>query len=201
MDYREIIELIKAKEKAGIDNLYNDYATKLCEYAIRQWRFSEDDAWEMVYKTLHTLLLKLPTYEIESTLHFSNIIFKIFKNNLRQYYRDRLSKDSNIEFVSVERWGNEAELRFPVEQSVFTDYYQNEAMENPLFTALKNGLEKLNPDEKELLLLKTQNYSYDEIAAMLGIENNQLKVKHHRAKKKLIELIEKQQTGVHEHAK
>jgi RNA polymerase sigma-70 factor (ECF subfamily) len=43
--------------------------------------------------------------------------------------------------------------------------------------------------DRELLLLKAQNYTYDEIASILSIENNQLKVKHHRAKQKLINLL------------
>lgn len=201
MDYREIIRLIKKKDKAGIEALYNDYAAKLYQYAVRQWQFSEDDAWEMVYKTMHTLLMKLPGYELQSSEHFSNLIFKIFKNNLRQCFRDKRSKEEVVEFVSVERLENEPDLQFRVEQAVFDDYYENEVLDSPLFAALKNALEKLSPEEKELLLLKAQNYSYEEIAAMMGVENNQLKVKHHRAKKKLIDLISKQQISLHEQPK
>ena len=51
----------------------------------------------------------------------------------------------------------------------------------------------LNDVERELVLLRMSNYSYDEIAKMLGIENNQLKVKFNRAKakieKKTLELL------------
>ena len=197
MDYKEIIELIREKNKAGIEALFNDYASKLYQYAVQKWQFSEDDAWEMVYKTMHTLLLKLPGYEVESEHHFSNLIFKIFKNNLRQCYRDKRSKEK-LEFVSVEKLDNEPDVNFAIEQNVFEDYYKNETVENPLFVAMKVALENLSPEEKDLLLLKAQNYSYDEIAKMLGIENNQLKVKHHRAKKKLIDLMSKQQNALYE---
>ena len=96
---------------------------------------------------------------------------------------------------------NEPDFSCPVEQVVFEDYYQNEVLESPLFMALKKGLEELTSEERELLLLKAQNYSYEEIAAMLHIENKQLKVKHHRAKKKLVNLIEKGQIGVYEQPK
>lgn len=201
MDYREIIRLIEAKEKAGMDALFNNYAAKLYQYAVRQWQFTEDDAWEMVYKTMNILLLKLPGYELQSAQHFNNLIFKIFKNNLRQYYRDKLSKEPELEFVPVELLENEPDVTFPVEPVVFEDYYQNEVLESPLFMALKKGLEDLGSEERELLLLKAQNYSYEEIAAMLRIENKQLKVKHHRAKKKLVDLIAKQQIGVYEQPK
>jgi len=55
---------------------------------------------------------------------------------------------------------------------------------------LELALSKLDPLDKELLLLKANEFTYDQIAELLNIENNQLKVKHHRAKQKLIKLLQ-----------
>jgi RNA polymerase sigma factor (sigma-70 family) len=197
MNYKDIIGLIKSKDRRGIEALYDEYGKKLYSHAIIKWDFSEDEAWEAVYKTLDTLLLKLPSYTIESDLHFNNLIFKIFKNYLRQHLRDKRRKEEKIEFVSIEKFENipadNEMIEFSPDDFAFTDYYKSEVLETSLFTNLKIALEKLEPSDKELLLLRAQNYSYDEIAVLLNIKNDQLKVKYFRAKKKLVELISKQQ--------
>ena len=51
--------------------------------------------------------------------------------------------------------------------------------------AMQKALQQISDLERELLLLRMNNYTYDEIAAMLGIENHQLKVKFNRAKAKV----------------
>lgn len=197
MDYKEIIEFIRLKDKRGIEALYDDYGKKLYSHAIIKWDFSEDEAWEAVYKTLDTLLLKLPGYAIESDLHFNNLVFKIFKNYLRQHLRDKRRKEEKIEFVSIEKFENipagDNIIEYNADDIAFTDYYKSEVLETSLFTNLKIALEKLEPSDKELLLLRAQNYSYDEIANLLNIKNDQLKVKYFRAKKKLVEMIDEQQ--------
>lgn len=197
MDYKDILELIRLKDKRGIEALYDNYGKKLYSHAIIKWGFSEDEAWEAVYKTLDTLLLKLPGYAIESDLHFNNLVFKIFKNYLRQHLRDRRRKEEKIEFVSIEKFENipgaNEVIELDTDDVAFTDYYKSEVLETSLFTNLKIALEKLAPSDKEILLLRAQNYSYDEIAGLLNIKSDQLKVKYFRAKKKLVELISKQQ--------
>src|SRR5262245_62107573 len=87
MDYKEIIELIIRKDKQGLEALYNLYGQKFYSYAVKRWSLDEDSAWEVVYQTLETLVLKLPGYEFESKLHFDNFLFKVFTNFLRQFYR------------------------------------------------------------------------------------------------------------------
>src|SRR5688572_14823202 len=87
MEYQEIIKLILSKDKAGLEALYNIYGQKFYSHAVTRWNLSEDDAWEVVYQTLETLVLKLPEYRFESKGHFDNFIFKVFINFLRQFYR------------------------------------------------------------------------------------------------------------------
>ena len=80
-----------------------------------------------------------------------------------------------------------------IEQISTVDPYEGSSMNSKLFFAMQKALEQLSDVERELLLLRMNNYSYDEIATMLNIENNQLKVKFNRAKakveKKTLELI------------
>lgn len=199
MDYRQILELIKDKDKKGYEALYLLYANKFFGYAVNKWFFSEDDAMNIVYQTLETLVLKVSNYEFESKAHFENFIFKVFTNFLRQQFRQNRKKQQEISFTSL----SEIELDthdesvdfFKIESSFSVDalneYYQTDSSDNPKLIILQKALDQLEKSDKEILLLRAQNFSYDEIAAMLTIEDKQLKVKHHRAKARLLKILEK----------
>lgn len=198
MDYKQILELIKSKEPKGYEALYLLYANKLFGYAVNKWLFSEDDAMNVVYQTLETLVLKISNYEFESKAHFENFIYKVFTNFLRQQFRQNRKKQQEISFatlseIELDSQGESHDF-YKIEPSfsvnAFDEYYQTEASDNPKLILLEMALEKLDKSDKEILLLRAQNFSYDEIAAMLGIENNQLKVKHHRAKSRLLKILE-----------
>jgi RNA polymerase sigma factor (sigma-70 family) len=190
-DYGTILQFIKEKAPAGLELLYERYGRPFHKYALDRWNMGEEEAWEIVYKTLETLVLKLPSYEFENQAKFDAFLFKVFVNFLRQRHREMRSKQlPQLEFFDMDK---EFVLPGYVQEALtkraFDDYYGSEVLENPQLRLLKASLEQLTPVDKDLLLLRAQNYSYDEIAALLGIENKQLKVKYHRAKEKLINLL------------
>lgn len=196
IEYTEILKLLKSQQQSGLEQLYENYGKKFYNYCIRQWSLTEDDAWEIIYKTLETLVLKLSNYEFESQAHFDNFLFKVLINFVRQYFRSRRHRE-DYEMVLLD-FQEEDQLSSTVtkllnEQS-FKDYYALEIVDNPAILALKDALTKIDEQEKDILLLRAQNYSYEEVAKLLGIENNQLKVKYHRAKKKLIQILIENQT-------
>ena len=63
------------------------------------------------------------------------------------------------------------------------------ADEKEKISMLNNAIGRLTEIEKAVIMLYLDEKTYDEIAEILGIDNNQLKVKHHRAKQKLIKLL------------
>lgn len=200
MTYSEIISLIDSKDRKGWESLFLMYGRKFYGFAVNNWGFDEDSAWEVVYQTLQTIILKIGEYEIQSQVHFDNLLFKIFINYLRQYYRKTKKTDdftiislSDLEVAAsneTEENTVESELKNPFTKEFFSDYLENDETENPKLKQLELALEKLEPQEKDLLLLKANGFTYDQIAEMLKIANNQLKVKHHRAKNKLIKLLQ-----------
>ncbi len=198
MTYLEIISLIDQKDRKGWENLYLLYGKKFYGFAVDNWRFTEDEAWEIVYQTLQTTILKIGEYEIQSQAHFDNLLFKIFTNFLRQQYRKnknilknfKVLSFSDMEIGTDDEGFNGDELKNPFTEDFFQDYLDNEETENPKIKELQLALSKIEPLEKDLLLLKANGFTYDQIAEMLNIENIQLKVKHHRAKKKLIKLLQ-----------
>ena len=143
--------------------------------------------------------MKLTDYKFESKSHFDNFIFKVFINYLRQHYRKHRQNQVDIiytnmndyrDFEENENDSNNNLLMWEIDKSVFEKYYQSEILENPKLIALQEALNKLEEFDKDILLLRAQNYSYDEIAQMLNIDNNQLKVRHFRAKNKLLKILE-----------
>lgn len=203
MKYNEIIQLIDAKDKKGWEALYIVYGKKFYGFAVDKWLFTEDESWDIVYQTLETIVLKIGEYEIESQSHFDNLIYKIFTNFLRQFYRKKKAKSEQIQLIPLkemdiyegleenENW-NDAEISVPFNEQFFGDNEPGTS-ENLKLHLLSAALSKLSSLERDLLLLKANDFTYDEIAEMLKIENNQLKVKHHRAKRKLLQILQSEQ--------
>lgn len=199
MEYKEILDLIARKDKMGLEALYTTYGQKFYAYAARRWFLNEDEAWEVVYQTLETLVLKLSGYTFDSKLHFDNFIFKVFTNFLRQHFRSHRKHQFDqinigLDFSDTfEDEGDDVDVdpakAAETDDRSLSEYYENEVLENPKLLALEKTLQQLDETERDILLLRAQNYSYDEIASMLKIENKQLKVRHHRIKQKLIQLL------------
>lgn len=188
--YIEIIRLINTQDKLGLEKLYDQYGSKFYSYCIRYWSLDEDEAWEVVYRTLETLVLKISNYKFPMQVDFERFIYKVLINYLRQQYRSkkRKEKDSVIYVDFNVESGTTAQLVGHFNADALNTYYSEET-ENPELLRLNKALDEMEQMEKDLLLLRAQNYSYDEIAKLLKIENNQLKVKHHRARKKLLGIL------------
>lgn len=199
MKFQEIIRLIDEKDQKGWENLFVQYGQKFYGFAVVNWKFNEDEAWEIVYQTLETVILKIGNYEIESQAHFDNLLFKIFTNFLRQYYRKKKRIEEDFQLIPLREMklsdAKEGEFHlsedtFLFNKEFFKEYYENEEADNPKLKELENALGKLEPFDKELLLMKANGFTYEQIAEMLKVEDNQLKVKHHRAKQKLIKFLQ-----------
>ena len=207
MNHQAIHESIKTDSRKALQELYEAYGSKFYNYGIAKWRLSEDACWDVVYQTLETVITKLPD-SFESQKHFENWLYKVFINFLRMHFRSHrddkfkiLSFDANhAENLEDEEGDSNSELVSEIEEDEeqeevvaeweldigsLQQYYKKESVESPLIAALKEELNKLPAEDKDLLLLRAQNYSYDEIATFLNIENKQLKVKFLRLKNKL----------------
>jgi DNA-directed RNA polymerase specialized sigma24 family protein len=79
------------------------------------------------------------------------------------------------------------EESFEIEDSTFEDFFKEDT-ESKNLIRLQKALSQLENLDRDLLLLKVQNFTYDEIAKLLNIENSHLKVSLFRAKQKLIKL-------------
>ena len=190
-EYSIILNLLKSQSKKGLEELYESYGSKFYSYCVKQWKLSEDDAWEVIYKTLETLVLKLKNYEFETQEHFNSFLFKVLINFIRQHFRAiRIKQDQELILLDLQEDESTNNLiKKAVNEQAFNDFYELDIVDNPAILALKEALKQIDAKDRDILLLRAQNYSYDEIAEMLKVENNQLKVKYHRAKKKLVQIL------------
>lgn len=180
--YSDIIDTLKNNPSKGYELLYIKYGKPFLGFAISKWHIDEDSAWEIIYKTLETLVLKLINYVFESQKDFERFIFKVFINFLKQHYRNEKHKN---DFTFTPLTDNILEKAEYQESEEPIDDIQNNLIDNNI-NRLNKALERLDSKDRELLLMRANNFSYEEIAQMMNIENKQLKVIHLRAKQKLI---------------
>jgi RNA polymerase sigma factor (sigma-70 family) len=186
--YTDILPLILVDKNKGLEAIYQQYGRKWYNYAIKSWKMSEDDTWDVIYNTFNDVLLNINNYQIESQAHFDNILFKIFINNLKKSYNKQKLKEEKINFISLDDLEEkDNEESFEIEDSTFEDFFKEDT-ESKNLIRLQKALSQLENLDRDLLLLKVQNFTYDEIAKLLNIENSHLKVSLFRAKQKLIKL-------------
>lgn len=168
-------EILKEQTETGIRILYERYGKKLCSYAIHQWKLDEDEAWDLTYKTLYRVLDAYSSYQFVSEQKFGAFVFTTFINYLRNHYRDTKKKKSETvpldeSHLAVQQMQDDGNVSVPME-------------------IMREALDKMEDWERMLLLLRSQDLPYSEIARLTGKPENQLKVYYMRLKKKLADSI------------
>jgi RNA polymerase sigma factor (sigma-70 family) len=178
---------IKKKDTDAIALLYNDYGKKLFGYARVKWKLEEDDSWEMVYKTLYKVLQVIDNYQFETEAKFQGFLYTIFINYLRNHVRD--NKDKQLQLIELTGFHDKAggDKSDPDAESKLS----------PQMECLQKVLQTLEDWQRILLLMRAQEYSYEDIGKYVERPTDQLKVYHMRLKKsvteKTNECIHKQQ--------
>ncbi|MBS1634345.1 MAG: RNA polymerase sigma factor [Bacteroidetes bacterium] len=178
----DLLRDIQKKDKAAITLLYNRYGRKFYGYAVSKWQLGEDEAWDLVYKTLYKVLEVIDRYTFETDDKFSGFMFRAFVNNLRNHYNERKSKQVDMVVLNETHHYETTEPDDPppdkTESSLPMRYLQEE-------------LQQLDDWKKILLLMRAQDYAYEEIATYVNRPADQLKVYYMRLKKQLTENINK----------
>jgi RNA polymerase sigma factor (sigma-70 family) len=200
-------ELLRAERGKAVQVLYERYGKKLYSYALSSWHLDEDTAWDMVYDTLYKTVEKIDSYEFNSEKKFGSFVFTIFCNNLRRHYRDNKKREEKLSFSPFNELNFEASKSDPqmaterkvqdlmVEASIEA-YREPDTGSDTLMKIMEECLAKLPDWERILLLLRSQDMPYTEIARYVHKPAEQLKVYHQRAKTKLEKLIEEALTSI-----
>lgn len=191
--YLNIVDLLSNKEPKALETLYVQYGKRFYSYCVKRWRLTEDDAWEVVYKTLDTLVAKARAYNFASQKDFDAFVFKVLINFLRQHYRKVKSSKEDAPAVSIDDASASHRVQATAITQLDLDADDLEPKDSNTMASLKAALAQLNENDRDMLLLRAQDYSYEEIRQLLNIEDSQLKVRHFRAKQKLIDVLKSMQ--------
>jgi RNA polymerase sigma factor (sigma-70 family) len=156
-----------------IQELYEAYANKLWAYARKNYQVPEDEAMNLVYKTIFRIAEVKDRYSFENEQKRNAFVFKTFINYLRNYYRDNKSFENRHSEIELK------DIASPTEDSLM------EA--NPKLKTLQYLLDQMQDWERILLLMRGQGIPYCEISKFVSRPENQLKVYYARLKKKLLE--------------
>lgn len=200
-------EILRHKREAAVEVIYERYGKKLYSYAVSSWRLDEDTSWEIVYETLFKAIEKIDKYEFTSEKKFGSFLFTIFCNNLRRHYRDTRKREEKLSFSTFNEQNFEAsksdpELRTERQvQEKMVDasleaYHEPESGDDSLMQIMEACLAKMQDWERILLLLRSQDMPYGDIARYVSKPADQLKVYYQRARKKLEKLIEEALTTI-----
>jgi len=159
----ELVKEIKKKDEQAVKLLYKHYGKKLYGFAIHKWKLTEDEAWELIYKTLYKIIDVIEKYTFESESKFNGFVYQIFINNLRNHYNEQKSK--KIETIELHE-----------KMGVRENEKKEDGPDNIYMRCLKKILEQFDDWKRVLLLMKAQNFSYEEISTYVNKPAEQLKV-------------------------
>ncbi len=170
--------LLKSDREQGIKILFELYAQKLFRYATKNWKVAEDDAWDLIYKTIYKVADSVTNYEFKSEQAFASFIFKILINNMKDHLRRQKKMGEN-------------QTEIPLHDNMANAEPGNEVtgVPNRPLEILNQELEKLEDWQRILLLMRSQDIAYSEISKYVNKPENQLKTYYARLKKQLMERV------------
>jgi len=174
---REKKQSVQASSNDFLTEIYNRYGKKLYGYAVRTWKVSEDDAWNLIYKTLYKVIETHANYTFENEDKFASFVFRIFINYLRNDYRDKKNQATEVTSVDL----SDSHLHAAGGDSM----QATEIEQDQKVMVLNEVLDQMEDWQRMLLLMRSEGMAYSEIAAYIDKPENQLKVYYQRLKEQL----------------
>lgn len=158
------------KDPKAFEQIYNCYFDDIFLF-VNQRLLDRERAFDITQQVFFNALIGLKSYK-QKGFPFSSYLFKIAINECNQYFRDK----RKVRYVSI----NEASLEVFSEDVLPIDHSEK-AMEQ-----LRQAIQGLKHDELFLIELRYfEQRSFKEIAPIVGLSENNCKVRVHRIIKKL----------------
>lgn len=183
LDERELIECSK-KDPEHFAPLYHKYFPEVYRFVHRRAP-SNDEAEDITSQTFLKALSGLRDYE-DRGLPFAAWLFRIARNEIRLFYRKR-SRSRVVHIEKEKMAGLVGDLLEEEEEALHAKKKEEELLRDAM-----GAIKELGENEIELLELRYfEMRSFKELAQILGIEENNAKVRNHRILKKLKEQLQK----------
>lgn len=186
-DYDDrFIARLRAQDEKAFNRLVMDYQHRIYTFVLRMLG-SPEESRDVAQDVFVSVFMALPRFRSESKV--STWIFKIATNHVRNrvkylQHRARGRKQELSEVVESEDFGGDTMNR-PARPDRALEGRELEAF-------LKMELEQLDPDQRELVVLRDiQDLSYQEIQEITGLPEGTVKSRLHRARIALKERVDR----------
>jgi len=174
----ETYRILKSDRDQGIKLLFERYSKKLLRYATKNWKIAEDDAWDLIYKTIYKVSDSVTNYPFETEQAFASFVFRIFINNMKDLVRKQKKASEGLSEIPLH------------ENMVSSDSpHEPTGIQNRPLEILREELDKLDDWQRILVLMRSQDMAYSEISKYVDRPENQLKTYYSRLKKQLTERV------------
>lgn len=172
---KELIRGINQKDEKAWKVLFESFYVPLCHHGIRIMR-DEHLVADIVQETLIALWNSNARFENGKAL--AVYLYRAVANNSLKYLRDR-----NVEDKRLRQWLEEVEL---------SEENYSSVVREEVFRRLRDLVNQLPTDRREIMLMSLEGMSGEEIATRLGISINTVKQQKYRAYKFIRERMGKQ---------
>jgi len=163
----DLMKKVKKSNREAAGLLFDRYNKRLYNYFLKQ-TFDRDVSADLTQNTFLRMLKYKMSYSGERP--FKSWIYQIGRNAMNDHFRKK------------KIYSDYADIDTVVDTSHESDEVQEQTR------VLYQSLSKLDPEMRELLVLsKFQRMKYEEIGRMLDLSVSNVKIKVHRAIKKLRE--------------
>lgn len=158
--------ILAKKDSQFFAPIYKKYHEQIYRF-VYQRMDREEDAEDITSQVFLKALINLGKYKFQGH-PFSSWLYKIALNEVNQYYR----KNKNQRVINIQ---SEQDLKVIVEEAGCEEY------DNEKKKALLNGLADLKEEKLALIEMRFfEKRSFKEIAEILGITENNAKVRTYR---------------------
>ena len=170
MTERELIQKAQNGESEAFGELYDQYVNRIYRFVFIKVA-SRPNAEDLTHQIFLAAWQNIQNFQFQG-FPFSSWLYKIAANTVIDFYRTRKQEES-IEFIAEDALSEFPEFAKKID----------EAAE---IKTVKNALQKLEPDQQTVLIMKfVDEFSNKEIAEILGKSEGAVRVTQHRALKRL----------------
>jgi RNA polymerase sigma-70 factor (ECF subfamily) len=170
-EIQDLIAQSASGNAASFKLLYDQIVDKIYAY-IKHRTAHNEDALDVTQETVIEVYKALPTFTYHSRAQFYAFVFTITKRRLAKFYTHK------------DMGAAQHATAFDENQPGYTETTTETA------TDVNRALAALDEVERDCIVLHHwSRYTFKEIAVMAGMQESAVRVRHHRALKKLSEIL------------
>ncbi len=170
-DLRPLVEKSSAGDAEAFRALYNHLVDRIHAY-VRYRTNTPDTALDCTQDVFIALYAALPRFSFKTKEQFYAYVFTITKRTLAKHYANKHTKAALVA------------------SDVDTDAVAAEVTDVDTMDAINRALATLDEKTKDIIVLHHwARYTFGEIAALIGMTESAVRVRHHRGQKELAALL------------